>query len=308
MTGSSCLNLSDSELGLRADRLSTLMSLCCLCPRKCGVDRASKKGYCRSGLLAGVASHNIHFGEEPPISGTRGSGTVFFHHCTMKCLFCQNYPISQLHDFPEVDDQGLSAMFLELQKRGAHNVNLVTPTHFVPQIVRAVRLARREGLKIPLVYNTSGYERKETIELLEGIVDIYLPDMKYADDGLAVRYSDAKDYVRNNRESVLEMYRQTGPLVTDASGIAVRGLIIRHLVLPGAAGDSKKVLDFIASKISRDAVVSLMSQYFPAWKAPESAGTAGPLTHEEYDGIVEYALSLGLENSLIQDLDAAGNS
>jgi putative pyruvate formate lyase activating enzyme len=308
MTGPSYLGLSEEEFDRRAARLLGLMTPCRLCPRECRVDRSRTRGYCRGGTKPGIASHNAHFGEEPPISGSRGSGTVFFHHCTMRCVFCQNFPISQLHDFPEMDEESLAGIFLELQSRGCHNINLVTPTHFSAQIVRAVGIARHKGLSLPLVYNTSGYERKEVVELLEGIVDIYLPDIKYADDRLAAELSDAGDYVRNNRESVLEMYRQVGGLKVAPSGVAEKGLIIRHLVLPGRITNTKNVLDFIASRISRETSVSLMSQYFPAWNAHDAGDCARGLTREEYDEAVDYALSLGLENALIQDLDAKGNA
>jgi putative pyruvate formate lyase activating enzyme len=294
------LRLNRDVFESRIDTLYSYYNNCELCPRKCRIDRRTRLGFCRGTTFAGVASHNIHTGEEPFISGPGGSGTVFLHHCTLSCLFCQNFPISQLHEFKEVSELELANMFLELQDRGAHNINFVNPTHFLPSLVKAVLMAADRGLAIPIVYNSSGFENAEIIKMLEGIVDIYLPDMKYADDLLAAQYSDAPHYVECNRSAVREMFRQTGLLQTE-NGIAVKGLVVRHLVLPGQLENSREVLKHIAENISRDLTVSVMSQYFPAWKAVSDPDMNRELTKEEYDSIVEYALELGLENALIQE-------
>lgn len=283
-------------------------SPCTLCPRKCQVDRRTRTGYCRSGVLPGVASHNLHRGEEPFISGKGGSGTVFLHHCTLKCRFCQNFPISQLNEFPLVTEEQLALMYLELQERGAHNINWVNPTHFLPSLVSALNLARKKGLRIPVVYNSSGFERVEIIHALRGYVDIWLPDMKYADDALAMEYSDAPEYVRVNRDCVNAMFRQSGQLRVDDDGIALSGLVIRHLVLPGAVRNSKDVLAYIADHLSREMTVSIMSQYFPAWEAHKHSRLNRTLTEEEYEEVVDFALEIGLENALIQDMDAQGGA
>jgi len=300
--------LAKSDIFPLMNNLLLTYSPCNLCPRQCNVDRSVKKGFCRSGLLPGVASHNIHRGEEPFISGTRGSGTIFFHHCTLSCLFCQNFPISQLHEFPEVTATQLSDIYLELQERGVHNINWVTPTHFLPSLVEALGLARKKGLSIPVVYNSSGYERPSIVKALEEHVDIWLPDMKYAFDALAEEFSNAKGYVETNRASVKEMLRMSGLLQLDDDGIAKKGVVVRHLVLPGQMENSRQVLQYIADELSKDLTISIMSQYFPAWKANAHETLNRNLTHEEYDSIVDYALGLGLENALIQDMDAEGGA
>jgi putative pyruvate formate lyase activating enzyme len=224
----------------------------------------------------------------------------------MRCVFCQNFPISQLHDFPEVSDDRLAEMFLELQDKGAHNINLVTGTHFLPSIASSLLIAKERGLRLPVVWNSSGYERAEIVRLMEPFVDVYLPDLKYAEEGPGRELSDAKDYPDNAMSAIREMYRQKGLLRTK-DGIAVSGLVVRHLVLPGRLAQSKRVLEWLAREISTDLTVSLMSQYFPAWKAVDTPGLERGLTVEEYEEITDFALSLGLENALIQDMDAPGN-
>ena len=275
------LELHESgELARRAEALRESARACRLCPRECGVDRsAGERGYCGAPWGAKVASHNAHHGEEPPISGSRGSGTVFFAHCTMHCLFCQNYPISQLGHGREVSDRELAGFFLELQRRKCHNLNLVTPTHVAHAFVSALEIAAGDGFRLPVVYNTSGYERLETLGLLDGIVDIYMPDIKYGNPEKALRYSDAGDYVERNLEALEEMQRQVGDLEMWGSGaeegapgepgIARRGLLVRHLVLPGSEEESVGVLKKLRDRVSDRAYVSLMSQYFPAHKALE---------------------------------------
>jgi putative pyruvate formate lyase activating enzyme len=256
------------ELGRRADALRVIVLSCELCPRRCRVDRAAGNlGYCRAGAQASVASHNAHHGEEPPVSGTRGSGTVFFAHCTMRCLYCQNFPISQLGHGRQATAEELANYYLDLQRRNCHNLNLVTPTHYAHAIVAALAIAAEKGFRLPIVYNTSGYERVEILRLLDGVVDVYMPDMKYADPATARLYSDAPDYVERNLEAVREMQRQVGDLVCDDQGGARRGLLVRHLVLPGAEGDGIKVLQTLRDWVSPTAYISLMSQYFPAHKA-----------------------------------------
>jgi len=274
----------DGRLKHRIEQAYSLLEECRLCPRRCGVNRLrGEVGFCRVGELPKVASWNVHPWEEPPISGTRGSGTIFFSHCTGRCLFCQNYPISQLGIGNTVTVERLAEMMLELQAKGVHNINLVTPTHFVPQILAALAMAIERGLRLPLVYNTSGYEAVETLRLLEGVVDIYLPDAKYADDAVARRLSGFVHYVESNRAALKEMFRQVGEeLVLDEEGIARRGMIIRHLVLPGGLAGTKEVLSWIASELSPKVHISLMSQYFPTYKALKHPLLGRKITPEEY--------------------------
>ena len=253
------------ELARRAEAWRALASPCRLCPRKCGVDRAAGElGFCRGGILASVSSCNAHHGEEPPISGHRGSGTVFFAHCTMRCKFCQNFPISQLGHGAEVTDAELAERFLMLQRMKCHNLNLVTPSHYLHAIAAALVLAVQKGFRLPIVYNCSGFESVEALRLADGIVDIYMPDMKYADPKKAALYSDAPGYVDANIPALQEMQRQVGDLVCDEDGVARRGLLVRHLVLPGAEEDSIQVLRILHDQVSPTLYLSLMSQYFPA--------------------------------------------
>lgn len=278
------LALAESgELARRANALRAMLSHCLLCPRECRVDRAAgQTGYCRSGTLAAVASHHPHHGEEPPISGSRASGTVFFSNCTLRCVYCQNFRLSQGGVGGEVSDETLAGYFLELQERGCHNLNLVTPSHYLPAIASALCLAAEKGFRLPIVYNTSGYERVETLRLLEGIVDIYLPDMKYADPEKARRWSDAPDYPAVNLAAVREMHRQVGRLILDEDGVAMRGLLVRHLVMPGAAEDSIAVLRSLRDEISPTASVSVMSQYFPTHHAKNYPPLDRRVRAEEY--------------------------
>lgn len=289
---------------------------CRLCPRECRVNRlAGETGFCGAGAEAKVAAVSIHHGEEPPISGTRGSGTVFFSHCNMVCLFCQNYPISQLGAGKGMSVDELSDKLLWLQRKGAHNVNFVTPTPHLPQLIGAVTLARRKGLSVPIVYNTNGYESFEALALLEGIVDIYLPDMKCRSDDLADVASETPDYPFYNARAVAEMLRQAGPLQVGGDGIAKRGVLIRHLVLPGCVEETEKVLAYVRDTFGAETPLSLMGQYFPAHKATAFRGTGRrpaprsfplprfdrKLSANEYDRAVGIAVRLGLENVYIQD-------
>ncbi len=298
----SYLNLGLREIERRAEEALEKMYSCTLCPWKCGVNRfqGKKLGVCRSRSKAMVSSYNLHFGEEPPISGEKGSGTIFFTNCTLRCAFCQNYPISQYGAGKEYSDDELASMMLNLQDRGAHNINFVTPTHFVANILNALYIAVKKGLRIPLVYNTSGYELIETLKLLDGIIDIYLPDIKYSDNRMAKKYSMAKDYVKYNREALKEMYRQVGNLKLNKKGIAVKGLIIRHLVLPNGISGTRKALEFIAKELSPEVTVSLMSQYFPANKANSIPELSRGITSEEYFIAVREMKTLGLKNGWTQ--------
>jgi len=275
---------------------------CDLCPRDCGVDRiAGQTGFCQAGLKPKLASANVHRGEEPPISGTRGSGTIFLSWCTLRCRFCQNFPISQLGNGEEISTSALAERMLRLQAQGVHNINFVTPGHYLPQILAALLSAIANGFRLPIVWNTSGYEKVDTLRLLDGIVDIYLPDMKYADEEPAVRFSSAPGYRDINRAAILEMFRQVGHLVLDNDGIARKGLIIRHLVLPEGAAGSRESLRWIAENLGTETHVALMNQFFPAYQAPETPGIHRKITAEEYDEAVEALEEFGLENGWVQE-------
>jgi len=294
----------EGELQRRAEEALGRLARCRICPRYCEVNRlADERGFCRAGLRPMVASWNRHPWEEPPISGTRGSGTIFFSGCAGRCRFCQNYPISQLGVGREIEVGDLTGMMLELQGRGCHNVNLVTPAHFVPQILSALVLAAEQGLAIPLVYNSSGYEEMETLQLLDGVVDIYLPDAKYASDEVARETSGFTRYVEVNRAALQEIYRQVGELQLDEEGIASRGLIIRHLVLPGDLAGTAEVLNWIARELSPTVHVSLLAQYFPAHRALGHPLLGRKLTWEEYDAAIAAFEAAGLENGWLQALE-----
>jgi putative pyruvate formate lyase activating enzyme len=288
--------------GLSAESAKALSS-CRLCPRACGANRlAGEVGFCRAGLLARVAAVSVHHGEEPPISGTRGSGTVFFAHCNMTCLFCQNYPISQLGNGREMDTETLAGELLRLQGKGAHNVNFVTPTPHVPQLVDAVRAARKDGFSIPVVYNTNGYDSLAALALLDGVVDIYLPDAKYRSAVLSEAISGAADYPEANDAALREMVRQTGFLSTGEDGIATRGVLVRHLVLPGKVKETEKVLAHLVERFGPDLPLSLMGQYFPAYRAMETPGFERKLSEEEYERAIGAAEELGMTNVFIQEI------
>ena len=296
--------IADTELHNRIEAAYQLLESCRVCPRECGVNRLKndKLGFCRSGLNPVVASASAHHGEEPPLSGTRGSGTIFLANCNMKCVYCQNYPISQLGNGVEKTPAELACQMLWLQEQGCHNLNLVTPTHFMPQILKAWGIARERGFALPLVYNTSGYDSVEALRLLDGIVDIYLPDMRYSNDRVAMLYSIAPHYVEVNRAAVREMYQQVGNLELDEHGIAKRGLIIRHLVLPGGLSGTESVMKFLAEEISKDVYISLMSQYFPAYKASEFKELSRRTTIDEYEEACRIMENYGLENGWVQEL------
>ena len=261
-----------------------MLESCCICPRKCKVNRLkNEQGFCKTGFKPEVCSSMPHHGEEPPISGDRGSGTIFFSHCNMACVYCQNYEFSQLGQGREVEFEELADFMLELQNTKCHNINLVTPTHVMPQILQALNIAISKGLKIPVVYNTGGYELAQIIKLLDGIVDIYLPDMRYADSDMAAKYSSAPDYPKYNQEALKEMQRQVGVAQMDEHGIIKRGVIIRHLVLPNGIAGTEKIMQFIAEELSVNTYISLMSQYVPYYKASEFKEISRRLKLKEYE-------------------------
>jgi len=288
------------ELRQRARDAAALLSPCRVCPRTCGVDRTlDERGYCGGGTLPSVASYGPHFGEEPPLVGRFGSGTIFFAGCNMRCVFCQNYQISQLREGYEIPCRTLAEMMLSLQDRRCHNINLVSPSHFVPQILQALCSAAEQGLRIPIVYNTGTYDSVETLRLVDGVIDIYMPDAKYGQDEIARALSDAPGYVGIMNEAIREMQRQTGDLLMQ-DGIAERGLIIRHLVLPDNLADSDRVMEFIASEISRDAYVNIMDQYRPCGMITGDTGhpfrdsLMRGITEREYRTAIDIARRNGL--------------
>ena len=292
--------------GELADRIRVawaMLAPCQLCPHLCGVDRLRNQlGICRMGAQVKVSSWNLHRWEEPPISGSRGSGTIFFSGCTGRCRFCQNYPISHLGYGDAVSIERLAAMMLELQRKGAHNINFVTPTHFMPHILAALQPAIKGGLRLPLVYNTSGYERPEALSLLDGVVDLWLPDAKYSDDAIARRLSGFRHYVKHNRAALREIYRQVGvELILDDEGLARRGMIIRHLVLPGGLAGTVDVLRWIATELSGQIHLSLMDQYFPAHLALGDPVLDRKVTWDEYQAALEAFDLAGLQNGWCQD-------
>ncbi len=280
---------------------------CNLCPRRCGLDRTVSFGFCGADAYMRVAKVMLHFWEEPFISGTRGSGAVFFSGCNLGCVYCQNHDISGGHVGERYDAKRLAETCLTLESKGAHNVNLVTAAPYVPQVAEGIRLAKASGLTIPVVYNSSGYELVETLRLLDGLVDIYLPDFKYVSTGLSSRFSNAPDYCAFALPAIREMHRQVGNLVLSGDGIAEKGLAIRHLVLPNCVDDSRRVFDEIVTHFPLGTYVSIMSQY-----TPQPDVTDFPLnrkiTAREYERAISYALSVGLHNILIQQRDSANSA
>jgi len=286
--------LESNELDKKIKELYSILECCELCPRKCHVNRLKgERGFCKSGKELMISSFGPHFGEEPELVGTHGSGTIFLTNCNLLCVYCQNYEISHLGEGREVSLEEAAEMMLTLQKIGCHNINLVTPTHFAPQLVKAIKIAAEKGLKLPIVWNCSGYENVEVIKILDGIVDIYMPDIKYSNSESARKYSRAKDYFERCKEAVKEMHRQVVDLKIDERGIAYRGLIIRHLVLPNDLAGSEKVLEFVAS-LSKDSYVNIMDQYTPCWKAFEFKELSRPITASEYLKVIKIAKKLGL--------------
>jgi putative pyruvate formate lyase activating enzyme len=273
------------------------MEDCDLCARYCHINRLKtiKGAVCRTGERAVVHSFGAHHGEEDPLRGTRGSGTLFFSWCNLRCVFCQNWEISHKGTGQEVGPDEIAGMMLALQAQGCHNINLVSPSHVTAQIISAVEIAARRGLRLPLVYNTGGYDSPEALALLDGIIDIYMPDMKYGDSDIARRYSRVRDYVRVNRAAVREMHRQVGDLVLDEHGIAQRGLLVRHLVLPENLAGTEQVLDFLAREISPNTYLNLMDQYRPCYRAWEHPPLDRPLQAGEFESALALAARHGLQ-------------
>lgn len=290
------------ELLKRVKSAYNRLAACDLCPHDCGVNRIrDERGICGAGLKPKIASANVHRGEEPPISGTKGSGTIFLSGCSLKCTFCQNFPISQLGNGEEITTVELATRMLRLQRQGVHNINFVTPTHYLPQILAALWLAIPQGFRLPIVWNSSGYEKLDALCLLADVVNIYLPDMKYSDDSTAEGLSSAPGYGEINRVAVAEMVRQVGHLQLDEEGVATSGLIIRHLVLPGGMAGTRDTLRWIAENLGCETNISLMRQYFPAHKAMMTAGLDRKITEEEYEAAIRCLEVFDLENGWVQD-------
>jgi putative pyruvate formate lyase activating enzyme len=298
------------ELKRRAEALEARLAACDICPRECGVNRLEgERGFCHSGRLPIVASVGAHHGEEPVLSGRRGSGTIFLGNCNMRCVYCQNYQISQDYKAQkrnEVDTHVLAENMLYLQDGlGCHNINFVSPSHFVPQIVRAVLEAVPLGLRLPLVYNTSSYDSVATLRQLDGIISVYLADLRYASNKWGRRFSKAPDYVERSRAAIKEMYRQVGNLIVNEANIAQKGLIIRHLILPNGIAGSRQSLGWLVREVSPQVALSLMSQYFPAHRASRIPRLSRVITYEEYNEVVRLVEELGMENGWLQGMGAS---
>lgn len=284
------------------EEIETKLEYCTICPHNCKINRTKNPGRCKSTDKIKIALYSIHNFEEPCISGEKGSGTIFFSNCNMNCVFCQNYEISQLGRGKEITIEELADIMIEQQNKNVQNINLVTPTSYALHIIETIKIARKKGLKIPIVYNTNGYESIETLKLLEGYIDIYLPDLKYYYDELAKKYSKVNDYFEIATKAIQEMYRQVGAPILDENGIMKKGLMIRHLILPNEVQNSKKVLKWIKENIDSNVFVSIMAQYFPTYNAKEIPELARKITKEEYEKVENYLYELDLENGYIQEL------
>lgn len=283
-----------------------MLNQCRLCPRECNVNRLKGEvGYCGASEKLMVSRAALHFWEEPCVSGENGSGTVFFSNCNLKCVFCQNHCISQENLGIEISIERLSEIFLELEENGANNINLVTPTHYAPQIIEALKLSKASGLNIPILYNSNGYDSLDTLKALDGYIDVYLPDLKYYNSKYSLKYSMAKDYFEKASIAIEEMYRQVGKPVFDENGIIKKGVIIRHLMLPGLLFDSKKILDYIHKTFGNNVYISLMNQYTPMFKASNYPEINRKLNEKHYDAIIDYALDLGIKNAFIQESESS---
>lgn len=283
-------------------KYSNLLKNCNLCIRRCNIDRINGEiGFCRATDRVKIARASLHMWEEPPISGDVGSGTVFFSNCNLKCVFCQNHEISQESVGIDITIERLADIFLELQDKNAANINLVTPTHYVPQIIEAIDIARTKGLSIPILYNTNSYDSVETIKLLKGYIDVYLPDFKYFNDKYAIKYSNAPRYEENIIPVLKEMYNQVGPVQFDNNGFITKGIIIRHLMLPGLLFDSKKILDKIYSVFQDNVYISIMNQYTPMFNASKYPEIDKSLNPKHYDALIDYASSIGITKGFIQE-------
>jgi putative pyruvate formate lyase activating enzyme len=291
--------LPQKTLEERAEEAISRLRSCRICPRRCGVNRfKDEKGFCRGERHARIYSYAPHFGEEQPLAGVHGSGTVFFSGCNLACVFCQNYEISQLDQGMKTTAEGLATMMIRLQDLGCHNINFVTPTHFVPQILEALVVAKEQGLTVPMVYNSGGYDSVDTLRLLEGVFDIYMPDMKYGSDDMALKYSHAPDYTRYAKKAIMDMHRQVGDLVIDENGIAVRGLLIRHLVLPGDGAGTAEVVRFLSQEVSKNTYLNVMAQYHPEHKAYEYPELNRRITVKEYKDAIQLAADARLTRGL----------
>ncbi|MBN1053793.1 radical SAM protein [Clostridium botulinum] len=283
-------------------KYSNMLEECTLCYRECNVNRLNNElGFCRASKNVKVARAALHLWEEPPISSGKGSGTVFFSHCNLNCVFCQNHDISQEFKGMDISIERLADIFLELQEKGANNINLVTPTHYVPQIIEALEISKSKGLNIPILYNTNTYDSLETIKALDGYIDVYLPDFKYFNDKYSIKYSKASDYSINAIKIIDEMVRQTGKVKFDSASHITKGVIVRHLLLPGLLFDSKKVIDLLFNRYGDNIYISLMNQYTPMFKTCDYPEINKPLNPKHYDSLIDYAVNIGLKNGFIQD-------
>ena len=290
------LRLPPNILSDKVREAEEILKECTLCPRECRVDRTSdQQGFCRTGDKPFISSYGPHFGEEKPLVGRFGSGAIFMGNCNLGCLFCQNYSISHLGEGIEISFEKLADIMLSLQKEGCHNINFVTPTHQMPMILRSLLIASEKGLNIPVVYNCGGYESLHAIEILDGIVDIYMPDFKYRDPAMALKYSKAEDYPQSAMAAIKEMHRQVGDLVTDQRGIAMRGLLVRHLVLPEGIAGTSGVVKFLAEEISKNTYINVMDQYHPCFKAFDHPPLNRRITPQEYADAVQMAIDAGLK-------------
>ncbi len=289
------LKLSREEFNKRMRLAEEILKSCTLCPRNCKVDRTiGELGFCRTGNRPFVSSWNPHFGEERPLVGRYGSGTIFFTHCNLGCLFCQNWTISHLGEGSMISFEALADIMLTLQNYGCHNINLVTPTHQVPMILKSLNIAIDKGLEVPIVYNCGGYESVETLKILDGIIDIYMPDLKYSNPEVAERYSKAKDYPSMSKAALREMHRQVGDLTMDERGIALRGLLVRHLVLPEGLAGTEEIVKFLVEEISPNTYTNIMAQYYPCFKASDYSPLDRRITQEEYRRAIRVAHEAGL--------------
>lgn len=285
----------------RLPALSKLTSPCGLCAHKCSAGRArGERGLCRAGPGPAVFSYSPHHGEEPPLSGRNGSGTIFFTHCNMKCVYCQNHQFSQESDYEEIKASELARRMLQLEKLGCHNINLVSPTHYACRIVEALKMALESGLNIPIVYNTSGYDTIELIKILDGIVDIYLPDMRYAQSAAAEKYSSAVHYAENNRTIIKEMFRQAGKIELDGNGIAKKGVLVRLLILPNDISGTRRTLRFLKNEVSSGIYLSVISQYHPTYLAKNYSQLSRRINEKEYREVLDEVENLGFTNGWIQ--------
>ncbi len=290
------LRLPSGKLEEKVRDAEEIFKACTLCPRECRVDRtAGQKGFCKTGDTLFISSYGPHFGEEKPLVGRFGSGTIFMGNCNLGCIFCQNYSISHLGEGVRMTCEKLADIMLSLQKEGCHNINLVTPTHQMPMLLRSLFIASEKGLKVPIVYNCGGYESLHAIQLLEGVVDIYMPDFKYSAPAAAKKYSGAENYPDAAKTAITEMHRQVGDLMTDKRGIALRGLLVRHLVLPGGMAGTPEVVRFIADNISKHTYLNIMDQYHPCYKAFDHPPLDRRLTNQEYAKAVQMAEDAGLK-------------